>query len=44
MSFTGYPAKNYAYELTKRVSPDSLEKFAGALVDAQVDFNPPLST
>ena len=40
MSLTDYHAKYYAYELTKRVSSDSLEKFAGALVDAQVDLNP----
>ena len=40
MPFTDYHAKYYAYELTKRVSSDSLEKFAGALVDAQVDLNP----
>ena len=40
MPFTDYHAKYYAYELTKRFSSDSLEKFAGALVDAQVDLNP----
>lgn len=40
MIFTPYHAKYCAYELTKRVSSDSLEKFASALVDAQVDLNP----
>ena len=37
---TDYHAKFYARELTKRCSADSLEKLAGALVDAQVDLNP----
>lgn len=37
---TSYQAKYYAYELTKRCAPDSVEKLAGALVDAQVDLNP----
>lgn len=40
MQLTDYHAKYYACELTKRVSSDRLEKFAGALVDAQVDLNP----
>jgi hypothetical protein len=40
MQLTDYHAKYFAYELTKRVSSDRLEKFAGALVDAQVDLNP----
>lgn len=40
MHLTDYHAKYYAYELTRRISADSLEKFAGALVDAQVDLNP----
>lgn len=40
MQFTDYHAKYFAYELTRRLSSDNLEKFAGALVDAQVDLNP----
>lgn len=40
MNLTDYQAKYFAYELTKRCSADSLEKLAGALVDAQVDLNP----
>ncbi len=35
-----YHAKYFAYELTRRCPPDSVEKLAGALVDAQVDLNP----
>jgi adenine-specific DNA-methyltransferase len=37
---TAYHAKYFAHELTKRHSADSPEKFAGTLVDAQVDLNP----
>ncbi|MDX1972070.1 MAG: SNF2-related protein, partial [Candidatus Sumerlaeia bacterium] len=37
---TPYHAKFLAYELTRRFPSDSLEKLAGALVDAQVDLNP----
>jgi adenine-specific DNA-methyltransferase len=37
---TDYHAKYYAYELTRRCPPDSVEKLAAALVDAQVDLNP----
>ena len=40
MLLSEYQAKYYAYELTKRCPADSLEKLAGALVDAQVDLNP----
>lgn len=40
MDLTPYHAKYFAYELTKRCPSDSLEKLAGALVDAQVDLNP----
>ncbi len=40
MDLTNYHAKYFAYELTKRCSSDSLEKLAGALVDAKVDLNP----
>lgn len=39
MQLTEYQRKYYAYELTKRCPADSLEKLAGALVDAQVDLN-----
>jgi hypothetical protein len=39
-TFTDYHAKYFAHELTKRCAPDSVEKLAGALVDAQVDLNP----
>lgn len=37
---TDHQAKYFAYELTKRCPADSIEKLAGALVDAQVDLNP----
>jgi adenine-specific DNA-methyltransferase len=37
---TNCHAKYLAHELTKRCSAHSLEKLAGALVDAQVDLNP----
>jgi SNF2 family DNA or RNA helicase len=40
MYLTDYHAKYFAHELTKRCPSDSLEKLAGALVDAQVDLNP----
>jgi adenine-specific DNA-methyltransferase len=40
MNLTDYHAKYFAHELTKRCSSDSVEKLAGALVDAQVDLNP----
>lgn len=40
MNLTPHHAKFFALELTKRCSADSIEKFAGALVDAQVDLNP----
>jgi ERCC4-related helicase len=40
MSLTPYHAKYFAFELTKRVPSDSVEKLASALVDAQVDLNP----
>lgn len=39
-NLTPYQAKYIAYDLTRRHAPDSLEKLAGALVDAQVDLNP----
>jgi ERCC4-related helicase len=37
---SSYHTKFLAYELTHRCPPDSVEKLAGALVDAQVDLNP----
>jgi hypothetical protein len=33
---SAYHTKYFAYELTRRCPPDSIEKLAGALVDAQV--------
>jgi SNF2 family DNA or RNA helicase len=40
MNLTSYHAKYFAYELTKRYSSNSLEKFTASLSDAQVDLNP----
>src|SRR6202453_5173722 len=40
MILTDFHSKFFAYELTKRCASDSIEKLAGALVDAQVDLNP----
>src|SRR5690348_1224669 len=40
MQLTAYHAKYFAYELTRRWPPDSDDRLAGALVDAQVDLNP----
>lgn len=40
MSITPYHAKYFAYELTKRYSSNSLQKFTASLADAQVDLNP----
>src|SRR5215510_4889819 len=40
VQLTDYHAKYFAYGLTKRCASDSVEKLAGALVDAQVDLNP----
>lgn len=40
MSITNYQSKFIAFELTRRCPSDSVEKLAGALVDAQVDLNP----
>ena len=37
---SAYHTKYFAYELTRRCPPDSVEKLAGALIDAQVDLNP----
>ena len=35
-----YQAKYYAYELSKKASSDSSEKFGATLMDAQVELNP----
>ncbi len=40
MNLTPYHAKYFAYELTKRYSSNSLQKFTASLADAQVDLNP----
>src|SRR5512141_175790 len=40
MELTDYHAKYIAHQLTRRCPSDSVEKLAGALVDAQVDLNP----
>lgn len=40
MDFTEYHAKYFAYELTKRMPSDSVQKLASSLLDAQVDLNP----
>lgn len=40
MQLTAYHAKYFAYELTKRYSSNSLQKFTASLSDAQVDLNP----
>ncbi|MBS1783271.1 MAG: DEAD/DEAH box helicase family protein [Bacteroidetes bacterium] len=40
MNITPCHAKYFAYELTKRYSSNSLEKFTASLSDAQVDLNP----
>src|SRR3984957_11567690 len=40
MNLTGYHAKYFAHELTRRCASDSAEKLAGAVASAQVDLNP----
>jgi hypothetical protein len=40
MDLTPYHAKYYAFELTRRYSSNSLQKFTASLADAQVDLNP----
>jgi len=40
MPITPHQAKYFAYELTRRHPPDSLEKLAGVVAGAQVDLNP----
>lgn len=37
---TDYHAKYFAWELSKRCPPDSIEKITSTLADAQVDLNP----
>jgi SNF2 family DNA or RNA helicase len=37
---TDYHAKYFAFDLTKRCAPDSVEKLSGAVAGAQVDLNP----
>ena len=38
--FAHYQSKYFAYELTRRHPPDSVEKLTGAVASAQVDLNP----
>jgi adenine-specific DNA-methyltransferase len=40
MDLTDFHAEYYAYELTRRPSSDRMERLAGAVASAQVDFNP----
>lgn len=40
MNLTDYQAKYFAYELTRRFPPDSLERITIAFTGAQVDLNP----
>jgi SNF2 family DNA or RNA helicase len=40
MNLTDYHSKYFAHVLTKRCAPDSVEKLAGAVANAQVDLNP----
>lgn len=40
MNLTDYHAKYFAHVLMRRCPSDSVEKFAAALADAQVDLNP----
>lgn len=40
VQITDHQSAYFAHDLTKRCPPDSVEKLAGALVDAQVDLNP----
>jgi ERCC4-related helicase len=37
---TGYHAKYFAYELTRRYPSDNVDRIASTLVDSQVDLNP----
>ena len=40
MTITPYQAKYFAYELTRRIPSDSIQKFTSTLLDAQIDLNP----
>src|SRR6478735_972634 len=40
MRLTDYQAKYFAYELTRRAAPNSLDKLTSAVAGAQVDLNP----
>lgn len=40
MNINQYQAKYYAYELSKKATPDSPEKFGTTLLDAKVELNP----
>ena len=40
LNLTDYQAKYIAFELTRRLPPDSVEKLTAALADAQIDLNP----
>lgn len=40
LTITPYHAKYFAYELSRRCPPDSDDRVASALIDAQVDLNP----
>ena len=40
MQLTDYHAKYFAYALTRRCPPESVDKFAAALAGAKVDLNP----
>jgi hypothetical protein len=40
MMTTDCQAKYFAYDLTRRIAPDSPERMAGAVAGAQVDLNP----
>jgi hypothetical protein len=39
---TACHANGFAYGLAKRCAPDSVEKIADSLTDAQVNFNRPM--
>ncbi len=40
MAITGYHAKYFARQLTRRIAANDPEKLSATLVDAQVDLNP----
>ncbi len=39
-TFTNYHIKYFAYELLKKASSESSERFGSTLLDAQVELNP----